>query len=118
MAQQFQPDKPIYLQVADQVIQEIVSGMKQAGEKLPSVRELAVEKGVNPNTIQRVYRELDQRHITLTKRGQGTFVTQDHQLILQIREELKVQYIAQFLEDMDALGFSKAEIIQSIKERD
>lgn len=118
MPPQFQSDKPIYLQVVDQLIQEIVSGMKQAGEKLPSVRELAVEKGVNPNTIQRVYRELDQRHITITKRGQGTFVTEDDQLIEQTRETLKAQYITQFLEDMEALGFSKEEILQSIKECD
>ncbi|WP_018934072.1 GntR family transcriptional regulator [Gracilibacillus lacisalsi] len=116
MTQQFQRDKPIYLQVVDTIIQEIVSGIRQSGEKLPSVREYAIEVGVNPNTIQRVYRELDQRQITITKRGQGTFVTEDSRLITQVREELKKQYVDQFVEDMEALGFSKEEIILSLKE--
>lgn len=116
MSQQFARDKPIYLQVIDQIIQEIVSGERKVGEKLPSVRELAITLGVNPNTIQRVYRELDQREITITKRGQGTFVTENKQLVDRMREDLKTQYIEQFVLDMEALGFSKHEILQSLKE--
>ncbi|GAE94047.1 transcriptional regulator [Gracilibacillus boraciitolerans JCM 21714] len=116
MPPQFERDKPIYLQVVDQIIQEIVSGSRKAGEKLPSVRELAVESGVNPNTIQRVYRELDQRHITVTRRGQGTFVTKDEILIAQVRESLKQQYLHTFLDDMVALGFTKDDILKSLKE--
>src|SRR5699024_5899993 len=100
----------------DQIIQEVVSGEKGLGEKLPSVRELAMTLGVNPNTIQRVYRELDQRQITITKRGQGTFVTEDKQLVDRMRGELKSQYIEQFVIDMEALGFSKHQILQSLKE--
>ncbi|WP_058306891.1 GntR family transcriptional regulator [Gracilibacillus massiliensis] len=116
MTPQFQRDKPIYLQVVDQIMQEIVSGNRQAGDKLPSVRELAVDVGVNPNTIQRVYRELDIREVTITKRGQGTFVTEDKELIEQVRTDFKRRYIKQFFSDMEALGFSKAEIFQSLKE--
>ncbi|SHM91032.1 GntR family transcriptional regulator [Gracilibacillus kekensis] len=118
MPLQFERDKPIYLQVADQIIQEIVSETRQKGEKLPSVRDLAVESGVNPNTIQRVYRELDQRQITVTKRGQGTFVTEDKKLIAEVRESLKKQYLTTFIEDMAALGFSQDEIIKSLREGD
>ncbi|GAB2543770.1 GntR family transcriptional regulator [Gracilibacillus alcaliphilus] len=116
MPPQFQQNKPIYLQVMDQLIQEIVSRQRKPGEKLPSVRELAIATSVNPNTIQRVYRELEQRHITETKRGQGTFVTEDRALITTIREELKQQYVNDFVHDMEALGFSKQEIIASIQE--
>ncbi|ENH97136.1 GntR family transcriptional regulator [Gracilibacillus halophilus YIM-C55.5] len=110
----FQSDKPIYLQIVDTMIHEIVRGRRFPGDKLPSVREYAVEVGVNPNTMQRVYRELDARQITKTKRGQGTFVTDDEETIQQLREQLKQRYIDSFLTDMTGLGFTIEEIISSI----
>ncbi|WP_066192643.1 MULTISPECIES: GntR family transcriptional regulator [Gracilibacillus] len=118
MPPQFQRDKPIYLQVVDQIIQEVVSEERQPGEKLPAVRELALETGVNPNTIQRVYRELEGRGITVTKRGQGTFVTEDRKHIAAVREQLKEQYVTSFIEDMAALGFDKQEIIDRLKQEE
>ncbi|KAB8131311.1 GntR family transcriptional regulator [Gracilibacillus oryzae] len=121
MAQHFRTDKPIYLQIADQIIQEIISGKKHTGDKLPSVRELALEEGVNPNTIQRVYRELEGKKIAVTKRGQGTFVTESHEVIDRWRKELVKQYVEQFMQDMKGLGFTSDEIqsnLSQYKERE
>ncbi|SER99239.1 GntR family transcriptional regulator [Gracilibacillus ureilyticus] len=116
MAQYFRTDKPIYLQIADEIIQEIVSNKKSEGEKLPSVRELAIDKGVNPNTIQRVYRELEGKKLAETKRGQGTFVTSDQQMISQWRSLLVKQYVQQFMQDMKKLGFTSEEIQSNLSQ--
>jgi GntR family transcriptional regulator len=115
MPPQFDREKPIYLQVVDMLIQEIARGIRKEGEKLPSVRDLAFQLEVNPNTIQRVYRELEHKEITITKRGQGTFVTNDTEKVIALREQLKQQYIEKFIIDMHALGFSKEEIVQTLK---
>jgi GntR family transcriptional regulator len=114
VAQHFRTDKPIYLQIVDQIIQEIISKKKDMGDKLPSVRELAIDKGVNPNTIQRVYRELEGKKIAVTKRGQGTFVTENHEVIDHLRKVLVKQYVEQFMLDMKGLGFSGEEILSNL----
>ncbi|WP_407271946.1 GntR family transcriptional regulator [Radiobacillus sp. PE A8.2] len=111
----FLPDRPIYLQLIDRICSEIVRGERQLGEKLDSVRDFAVETGVNANTIQRVYRELEQMQITETKRGQGTFVTTDKKRLQQLREEMKSKYIEAFLNDMNELGFTVNEMIAGIE---
>ena len=79
MSEEFDPSKPIYLQLSERINNQIVRKELSAGEKLPSVREMAIRSGVNPNTVQRTYSELERMGIVETKRGQGTFVTEVNQ---------------------------------------
>ncbi|WP_441007548.1 GntR family transcriptional regulator [Thalassobacillus devorans] len=110
----FKPDKPIYQQLIDKVSSEIIRGERNAGDKLPSVREFAVETGVNANTMQRVYREMEQQGIVETKRGQGTFVTEDLERLQKLRTEMKQLYIEAFVQDMSELGFTLDEMVDGL----
>ncbi|MFD1851168.1 GntR family transcriptional regulator [Oceanobacillus bengalensis] len=114
MGLEFDANKPIYLQLIHRISSEIVRGDKREGEKLPSVREYAVEVGVNTNTISRVYRELELLQIVTTKRGQGTFVTEDVNRLTRLREEMKQEQIKQFIMDMQEMGFSINEMLEGI----
>ena len=115
MAADFDANKPIYQQLMDRIISEIVRGDIKAGDKLTSVREYAVEVGVNVNTIQRVYRELEYLEIVTTRRGQGTFVTENESLLQQLREDRKQKIIKQFVEEMKNMGYSLNDMIEGIK---
>ena len=68
---------PIYLQAANSIKQDIVTGKLSPGARLPSVRDLAVEYTINPNTVSRVYKELEMEGVCFTRRGMGTFVTEE-----------------------------------------
>jgi len=113
----FLPDKPIYQQLIERITGDIISGVLSPGEKLPSVRDYAVEAGVNANTMQRVYKELEQMEITETKRGQGSFVTEDSKKISQLRNEMKEQLVSSFIQNVEALGFTTSEMLDYIQER-
>ncbi|MEB2299106.1 GntR family transcriptional regulator [Lysinibacillus xylanilyticus] len=107
----FSRDKPIYSQLVDRICGDILKGKLVLGDRLPSVREYAVETGVNVNTVQRVYKELEAMNITETKRGQGTFITTNDGRIALLREEMKNQLADHFLTSIEALGFSKEEML-------
>jgi len=113
---EFNNNIPIYLQIVDNIKQDIVVGKLEAGQKMPSVRELAGILQVNPNTIQRVYQELDREKITFTKRGMGTYVTEEEKTISSLKEELSKKIILGFIEGMNKLGFSNKELINTLKE--
>ena len=115
MAIDFSADKPIYQQLIDRITGEIIKGHVKPGVKLSSVREYAVEVGVNANTMQRVYRELETMGITETKRGQGTFVTEERIRLEQLRDEVKKDLVQSFLTNIESLGFTKKEIIEHIQ---
>jgi DNA-binding transcriptional regulator YhcF (GntR family) len=107
----FQADKPIYAQLMDQLCQQMVSGALSPGQRLPSVRDLAAEAGVNPNTMQRALMELERQGLVHSQRTAGRFVTQDADRIRQLREGLAQAQIAQFLAGMAQLGFSREETL-------
>jgi DNA-binding transcriptional regulator YhcF (GntR family) len=113
---EFNNNIPIYLQIIDNIKQDIVVGRLKAGQKMPSVRELAGILKVNPNTIQRVYQELDREKITFTKRGMGTYVTEEKKTINSLKEEISKKIILDFVEGMNKLGFSNKELINTLKE--
>ena len=113
---EFNNSIPIYLQIIDNIKQDIVVGKLKAGQKMSSVRELAGTLKVNPNTIQRVYQELDREKITFTKRGMGTYVTEEEKIISSLKEELSKKIILDFKEGMNKLGFSNKELINTLKE--
>lgn len=113
---EFHASKPIYLQLADRINRQIVSKELKAGEKLPSVRDMGVKYSVNPNTIQRTYSELEREGILETKRGQGTFVTEQEARLERLREHLKQEQIVMFVQAMGEMGYSSSEIISGLKD--
>ncbi|WP_044894687.1 GntR family transcriptional regulator [Bacillus alveayuensis] len=117
MPEEFDASKPIYMQLAERINKRIIRNELKSGEKLPSVREMAVQSGVNPNTVQRTYSELERMGIVETRRGQGTFVTENKEVIKRIRERLKEEMMSEFVRNMKELGFTLDEIIAFLKDR-
>jgi len=117
VTQDFLKDKPIYLQLVERICGDVLKGHLQPGDKLPSVREYAVETGVNVNTVQRVYKELETLELTETKRGQGTFMTMNDKRIKQLREDMKEQVARQFITAIQSLGFSTEEMLEVLKKK-
>jgi len=116
MTKDFQTSKPIYIQIADHIVYQIVRGEIGIGEKLPSVREMAIQSGVNPNTIQRTYRELERIGIAKTKRGQGTFVKEEEELIENLKAQLQKEVINDFVKNMRDLGVTREEMEKGVRD--
>lgn len=104
-------DRPIYIQLVEQMERMIVSGEYAPGERLKSVRDLAAEAAVNPNTMQKALAELEARQLIHTQRTSGRFITEDAQQIRQVKEKLAMEQITAFIERMQKLGFDKREIL-------
>lgn len=111
----FQNNLPIYSQLVTQIRRAIASGQLEPGEKLPSVRELAVEAGVNPNTVQRAFQELERTGLIVTQRNSGRYVTDETEGIGDTRWELARKETGEYLHNMARLGFSRQEIIERIQ---
>lgn len=114
MAYAFDNTRPIYQQIIDTIHGHIIRGEWPPGTKLPSVRALAIDFGVNPNTISRTYSELERTGVVEMKRGQGTFVTESETTIRQLKQHLMRQRITAFMNEMESLGMSKEDIRQGI----
>lgn len=112
---EYNPALPIYLQVMTSIKRDIVTGKLCLGEKMPSVRELAVQYTINPNTANRVYKELESEGVCFTRRGMGTFVTEDEEKAAQMKEEMAGELVHQFLGGMQQLGISKEEAVSLIE---
>lgn len=110
----FSNDAPIYAQLIQQVKAGIVTGAFPPGERLPSVRDLATEAGVNPNTMQRALAELERDGLVYSQRTAGRFVTEDNTMINTAKRSLAERHVKTFLEAMLRLGFRKDEIIDPI----
>lgn len=108
---------PIYLQVTNQIKKDMIQGKLPMGEKLPSTRELAVQYQINPNTAVRVYKEMEQQKMCFTKRGLGTFVTEDPAVLSEMRTSMAEELLNGFVQEMKELGFSKEELITDILAR-
>ena len=101
---QYDPMIPIWLQVVNRIKSRIVTGEMAPGSKLPGGRDLAVQFEINPNTAARVYQELERANLCETRRGMGTFVTEDEAVIAAVREQFIRQTIQDFLRSMAQLG--------------
>lgn len=110
MKWQFSSDVPIYAQLIAQIQTTIVSGTWPPGERLPSVRDLAAEAGVNPNTMQRAMTELERQGLVYSQRTAGRFVTEDRARIEQARLQCAQRQIQTFLDSMEQLGYTREEI--------
>ncbi|WP_062350201.1 GntR family transcriptional regulator [Bacillus kwashiorkori] len=114
---EFNSNLPIYIQIMNVIKTKIASGEWSGGDKLPSVREFSKQLKVNPNTIQRVYQELEREELVFTQRGMGTFITEDAEMIKELKKDRATSLMDLFFQDMQSLGFSKEEIKQLITER-
>jgi GntR family transcriptional regulator len=97
--------RPIYAQIIEKVSLDIVSGKYQPGDKLPSVRDLATQAGVNPNTMQKALSELERENLVHSATTSGRFITEDKAMIEKMREELASTQIKKFLNKMSQMGF-------------
>lgn len=112
----FDNTKPVYIQIMDIIKKQIINGDINIGEKLLSVRELSGDMEVNVNTMQRAYKELEREGVTLTKRGMGSFVTEDIELINKLKNNMARDIVTRFLKDMDDMGFNREGIINILEE--
>jgi DNA-binding transcriptional regulator YhcF (GntR family) len=110
----FQSDRPIYLQLIEQIELMIFSGEYSPGSKLPSVREIAKEAAVNPNTMQRALTKLEEDGLIITHRTSGRFITEDENMINKARTRLAQEQTLQFIENLQKLGFDKTEALLMI----
>ena len=104
-------DRPIYLQLMERIQRDIIAGVYQPGDKLPSVRDLALEAVVNPNTMQKALSELERSGLVYSQRTSGRFITEDTEMLTQMKKELATEHIQEFFQKMEQLGFSRAELL-------
>lgn len=109
-------DRPIYLQLEEILMQAIASGQYPAGSRLPAVRELAAEAGVNPNTMQRALTDLEREGLLYSQRTAGRFVTDETERIRGKRRELAMTQVQNFLTSMKEMGFSAEEIVEMMEQ--
>ena len=115
MAWNLSNDRPIYAQIMERIQMQIISGAFKPGDKLPSVRELATEAGVNPNTMQKAFGELERKELIVTIRTSGRMVTEDVQMIDKVKNQFAKEEIKTFLEKMKELGLGTDEIIHLLQ---
>ncbi len=114
---EFDTNVPIYFQVIQEIKKEIINGSRKLGDKLPSSRELAVLYKINPNTANRIYREMELSGLCFTKRGLGTYITEDETMLKQIRVELADKLMDDFVQGMRLLGLSREEIMKDLEKK-
>ena len=112
----FSDSAPIYAQLIRQIKVGIVTGAFPPGERLPSVRDLAMAAGVNPNTMQRALSELERDGLVYSQRTAGRFVTEDRTLIDEARRTLAEDHIQSFLTAMERLGFAREEALTLLRQ--
>jgi len=111
---EFDNNLPIYLQIMQYIKRQIVTGTLKAGDKIPSVRELAAELQINPNTVQRTFQELEREEVVETKRGLGRYVTSEESKIMTIKKEMAGELLERFLTGMQELGIEEQDIVNIV----
>lgn len=114
MAWELANDRPIYLQLLQQIQLRIASGFYLPGEKLPSVRDLASEASVNPNTMQKALSELERQGLLYSQRTAGRYITEDEEMIRHMKEQLALQQVQEFFARMQQLGFDIEQTVDLI----
>ncbi|MDN4600262.1 GntR family transcriptional regulator [Paenibacillus sp. F6_3S_P_1C] len=114
MSIEFDNNLPIYLQIMQYIKRQIVTGTLKAGDKIPSVRELAAELQINPNTVQRTFQELEREEVVETKRGLGRYVTSEESKIMTIKKEMAGELLERFLTGMQELGIEEQDIVNIV----
>ncbi|MGN8635975.1 GntR family transcriptional regulator [Eubacterium pyruvativorans] len=115
MAWEFKDGIPIYRQLVRRLEISIAAGEYQSGEKMPSVRDLAMEAGVNPNTMQRALAELEAGGLLHSERTAGRFITWDEDILTKLRRDLAAGYVEDLFRNLGRLGMSTAEIFDTVR---
>lgn len=116
MAWKFSSDKPVYLQIADRIIKKVLSGEYSAGEQIPTVRQIALEAAVNPNTVQHAFSELENEGLIISKGTLGRFVTDDVEVVTACRRRMAEQLVREFAKNMEQLSITKEQAVTMIEE--
>ena len=116
MAWNLNSDRPIYAQILEVIQLRIIAGQYKSGDKIPSVRELAADAGVNPNTMQKALSELERSGLVMAQRTSGRIVTEDMDMIKQTRNMLAKEQVDLFISKMKELGFNKKEIVALLEQ--
>lgn len=109
-------DRPIFIQIIEKIQMDIISGQYAPGDKLPSVRELAMQASVNPNTMQKALSELERTGLVYAKRTSGRYITEDTTMITNLKTTLAKDIVAQFLDNIQRLGIQEEDVISLISE--
>ena len=109
-------DRPIYLQLMERIQQDIIAGVYKPGDKIPSVRDLALDAAVNPNTMQKALAELERNGLVYSQRTSGRFITEDEVMLKKMKMQLPKEHIQQFFEKMHQLGFRDEETLEMIQD--
>jgi DNA-binding transcriptional regulator YhcF (GntR family) len=112
----FDNERPIYIQLVEQVKIQIISGKLKQGERLPSVRDFSLQAKVNPNTMQKALSELEREKLIYTERTNGKYVTNDEKIVKKLKMKIINEKINDFITDMDEIGINTKEIIEYMKE--
>ena len=112
---EYNSNEPIYIQIMEHIRKAIAAGEIRAHDKLPSVREMSSSLGINPNTIQRAYGELERLNITYTKRGMGSFVSEEKGNSNDLKYKMGNEIAEKFLKDMKSIGILTDEAIKILK---
>ncbi|RJE90883.1 GntR family transcriptional regulator [Paenibacillus sp. 1011MAR3C5] len=115
MTIEFDNNAPIYIQIMNYIKKQIVIGKMGPGDKIESVRDLAAELQINPNTIQRTFQELEREGIVETKRGLGRYVTDEESTIMQMKKEMASELLGRFVSGMKELGFAEGDIVALVE---
>ena len=112
----FDNERPIYIQLVEMIRIDIVSGKFKKGQKLPSVRELALIMKVNPNTMQKALVELENENLIYTERTNGKYVTEDEKLIEKVKKELAQEKVNNYLNSMKSIGINYEDALSYLQE--
>ena len=112
----FDNERPIYIQLVEMIRIDIVSGKFQKGQKLPSVRELALMMKVNPNTMQKALMELEEEKLIYTERTNGKYVTEDEKRIEKVKKQLAQEKVNNYLNSMESIGISYESSVKYLQE--
>ncbi|MBQ7246202.1 MAG: GntR family transcriptional regulator [Firmicutes bacterium] len=115
MAWELDGNRSIYSQLVEVILRRIVTGVYPAGSRLDSVRDLASEAGVNPNTMQRALMELERTGMITTQRTSGKFVTENQDMIHDVKKRMANQAVDRLLAEMEKLGIEKEDVIEIIR---
>ncbi len=116
MEWEFDSDRPLYIQLVEKIQTKIVAGEYKPGEKMPSVRELATQCGVNPNTMQRALASLEQMGLLITKRTTGRVVADNAKIIQSTGDSLACEEVERFVTRMKELGFNRGKTVKLVED--
>jgi GntR family transcriptional regulator len=108
----YDSSRPIFRQIIDDFQKQLVRGELKQGDKIPSQREYAEKARINPNTVQRAYREMETMHMVETLRGKGTYITVSEQMLADIKFNLAQKILDYFIREMESLGYDYARMIK------